>query len=88
MMSNPSLQEIIKQVDRLSLTEQLELIAYIAQKARQIPSFSAEAKAIERIKDTEESSQWVTTINPDDDINEQELKHWLHQRGYQTEISS
>jgi hypothetical protein len=50
MMSNPSRQEIMKQVDRLSLTEQLELIAYIAQKARQIPSFSAEAKAIERIK--------------------------------------
>jgi uncharacterized membrane protein YccC len=88
MITNPSLQEIMRQVDRLSLTEQLELIAYIAQKARQNPSFSAEAKAIERSKDTEESSQWVTTINPDDDINEQELKHWLHQRSYQSEVSS
>jgi hypothetical protein len=87
MITNPSLQEIIKQVDRLSLTEQLELMAYIAQKARQDPSFSAEAKAIERIKDTEDPNQWITTINPDDDINEQELKHWLHQRGYQTEVS-
>jgi uncharacterized membrane protein YccC len=88
MITNPSLQEIMKQVDRLSLNEKIELIAYIAQKARQTSSFSAEAKAIERIKDTENSNQWVTTINPDDEINEQELKHWLHQRGYQTEVSS
>jgi hypothetical protein len=86
MITNPSLQETMKQVERLSLTEQIELIAYIAQKARQ--TFSAEAKAIERIKDTENSNQWGTTINPDDEINEQELKHWLHQRGYQTEVSS
>ncbi len=86
-MTNLSLQAIKKQVDEMSLAEQLELIAYIVQKARQIPSLSAETKAIERLKDTEEPSQWITAIAQDDDINEQDLKNWLHQRGYQTEIS-
>ncbi len=36
-MTSNTLREVIKQVDTMTLSEQLELIAYIAEKARQTP---------------------------------------------------
>ena len=47
-----------------------------------LPYFLAEEKAIERIKDLDDPSQWITTIQEGDEINEQELEEWLKKRGY------
>jgi hypothetical protein len=43
----------------------------------------AEEKAIERIKDLDDPSQWITTIQEGEEINEKELREWLKQRGYE-----
>ena len=43
---------------------------------------TAEEKAIERIKDLDDTSQWITAIQEGDEINEQELEEWLKKRGY------
>lgn len=47
---------------------------------------SAEARAIERLKNTNEFTEWVTVIEEGKDINMEELKDWLAERGYSTDI--
>jgi hypothetical protein len=88
-MSQSILQDVKQQIDLLTWNERLDLIAYIAQKstsereaALRDRTFSAEEKAIERIKDLDDPSQWITTIQEGDEINEQELEEWLKKRGY------
>jgi hypothetical protein len=40
-------------------------------------TFLAEEKAIERIQDLDDPSQWITTIQEGEEINEKELREWL-----------
>jgi hypothetical protein len=80
-MSHSILQDVKQQIDLLTWNERLDLIAYI-KKGISDHHFSAEEKAIERIKDLEDPSQWITTIQEGDEINEQELGEWLRKRGY------
>ena len=44
---------------------------------------SAEAKAISRLPDQDDSSKWITSIEEDEQIDEQALKAWLEKKGYQ-----
>jgi len=44
---------------------------------------SAEAKAIARLQDEDDLSQWITVIEADEEIDEEELNAWLVKRGYQ-----
>lgn len=44
---------------------------------------SAEAKAIARLQDEDDPSQWITVIEADEEIDEEELNAWLVKRGYQ-----
>jgi aspartate aminotransferase-like enzyme len=44
---------------------------------------SAEAKAIARLQDEDDPSQWITVIEADEEIDEAELDAWLVKRGYQ-----
>ena len=81
-MSQSILQDVKQQIDLLTWNERLDLIAYIAQKGTSDHHFSAEEKAIERIKDLDDPNQWITTIQEGDEINEQELEEWLKKRGY------
>ena len=83
-MSQSILQDVKQQIDLLTWNERLDLIAYIAQKGisdREVAmcdrTFSAEEKAIERIKDLDDPSQWITTIQEGEEINEKELREWL-----------
>jgi len=82
-MTQSLLQVVKQQIDRLSWDERLELIAYITQKGQSNSAFSAEEKAIQRLGDLDDPSQWITTIQAGEEINEQELKKWLKQRGYE-----
>ena len=82
-MSQSILQDVKQQIDLLTWNERLDLIAYIAQKGTSDHHFSAEEKAIERIKDLDDPSQWITTIQEGEEINEKELREWLKQRGYE-----
>jgi hypothetical protein len=82
-MSQSILQDVKQQIDLLTWNERLDLIAYIKkgiidrEAALRDRTFSAEEKAIERIKDLDDPSQWITTIQEGDEINEQELEEWL-----------
>lgn len=82
-MTQSILQEIKQKIDLMSWDERLELIAYIAQKGKSDDTFSAEAKAIQRLGDLNDPSQWITTIQEGEEIDEQELKEWLRKRGYE-----
>jgi hypothetical protein len=80
-MSQSILQTVKQQIDLLTWNERLDLIAYI-KKGISDRTFSAEEKAIERIKDLDAPNQWITTIQEGDEINEQELEEWLKKRGH------
>jgi hypothetical protein len=80
-MSQSILQNVKQQIDLLTWNERLDLIAYIKKGTSDRPS-SAEEKSIERIKDLDDPSQWITTIQEGDEINEQELEEWLRKSGH------
>ena len=44
---------------------------------------SAEAKAIARLQDEEDPTKWITAIEDDEAVNEQELDAWLVKKNYQ-----
>ncbi|MEA5450098.1 hypothetical protein VB780_16070 [Leptolyngbya sp. CCNP1308] len=44
---------------------------------------SAEARAIDRIGDLDDPSQWVTVIEEGEEVDEDALNRWLKARGYQ-----
>ncbi|MBE9136317.1 hypothetical protein IQ254_03715 [Nodosilinea sp. LEGE 07088] len=44
---------------------------------------SAESRAMERLPDLDDPTQWITVTQQDEDINEADLNHWLQTRGYQ-----
>ena len=80
-MSQSILQNVKQQIDLLTWNERLDLIADIKKGISDRPSLAVK-KAIERIKDLDDPSQWITTIQEGDEINEQELEEWLKKRGY------
>jgi hypothetical protein len=43
---------------------------------------SAEAKAIARLADEDDESQWITVVHEEDEIDEEALNEWLVKRGY------
>ena len=52
------------------------------------PRKSAEALALERIKDIDDPSKWITVVEADEPIDEQAIEEWLVQRGYKKALSS
>ncbi|PSR16329.1 hypothetical protein C8255_18370 [filamentous cyanobacterium CCP3] len=44
---------------------------------------SAEARAIDRIPDLDDPTQWVTVIDEGEEVDEDALNDWLKARGYQ-----
>ena len=47
---------------------------------------SAEAKAIARLADEDDESQWITVVHEDDEIDEEALNEWLVKRGYKKAV--
>ncbi len=48
---------------------------------------SAEARAIDRLSDIDNSSRWITTIEEGEEIDETALNDWLTTRGYSIQNS-
>ncbi|MEB3173776.1 MAG: hypothetical protein VKN60_01085, partial [Cyanobacteriota bacterium] len=46
------------------------------------PKKSAEERALERIPDIDDPSQWITVVEIDDPIDENALEAWLDKNGY------
>ena len=62
------------QIPRLPQGAKVEVIIILEDSPQ---TLSAEALAIERLPQLEDSSQLITIIEPDQDINEDELKQWV-----------
>jgi hypothetical protein len=62
------------QIPRLPQGTRVEVIIILEDNPQ---TLSAEALAIERLPQLEDSSQLITIIEPDQDINEDELKQWV-----------
>ena len=62
------------QIPRLPQGAKVEVIIILEDNPQ---TLSAEALAIERLPQLEDSSQLITIIEPDQDINEDELKQWV-----------
>jgi hypothetical protein len=52
------------------------------------PKKSAEARALERIKDIDDPSQWITVVEIDDPVNVESSLEKLKERGYQVKVPS
>lgn len=90
----PLVEQITEQLQTLSADELRnvqDFVAYLVWKQRSLAQSSeskksAEARAIERIKDLDnldDPSKWITVIEAGDEIDEAELDSWLKARGYQ-----
>ncbi|MEB3174099.1 MAG: hypothetical protein VKN60_02765 [Cyanobacteriota bacterium] len=49
---------------------------------------SAEERALERIKDIDDPSQWITVVEIDDPVNVESSLEKLKERGYQVKVPS
>ena len=87
--TSPLIQHISQQLPILSEDELhtlKEFVDYLVWKhhlPQSLSKSSAEARAIERIKDLADPSQWVTAVEADEEINEDALDTWLQSHGYQ-----
>jgi hypothetical protein len=87
----PLLEAITEQLKTLSEDELRtiqDFVDYLAWKHHRateptVPKESAEARAIERLKDLDDPTKWVTVIEEGQEIDEEALNNWLKARGYQ-----
>ena len=75
-----SFEMLLATVETLSKEQKWQL--YQTLGAELAPK-SAEAKAIARLQDEDDPSQWITVIEADEEIDEAELDAWLVKKGYQ-----
>jgi len=90
--ASPLLEAITDQLQSLSAEELhtlQEFVGYLLWKRQSgtdavaDPKPSAEARAIARIKDLDDPTQWVTVIDEGEEVDEEALNQWLKARGYQ-----
>ncbi|NMF86609.1 hypothetical protein [Nodosilinea sp. P-1105] len=95
---HPLVEQITEQLKTLSANELRtiqDFVAYIAWKHGQaesppVPKASAEARAIERLKDLEDlddPTKWITVIEAGEEIDVESACERLKERGFQIEIS-
>lgn len=75
-----SFEMLLSAVDTLSKEQKWQLYQTLGT---ELAPQSAEAKAIARLQDEDDPSQWITVIEADEEIDEAELDAWLVKRGYQ-----
>jgi uncharacterized protein (DUF433 family) len=82
--------EILENYPALVLEDIQAVAAYsatIIQQTKHIPRY-AEGRAIQRIKDADAPTKWITIVEPDEEIDEENLENWLIERGYKVPLSS
>ena len=82
-----TVEEILDRYSALEIDDIRAAAAYAA-KALHFSPKSAEKRAIERLKDENDPTQWITLIEEEEDIDETALDKWLEKRGYQEKVSS
>lgn len=83
--SVPLIQQIAQQLQTLPEDQLLavqDFVDYLVWKYQPPTPGSAEARAIARIKDLDDPSQWITVVDIDNEIDEEALDQWLDARGY------
>lgn len=75
-----SFEMLLSAVETLSKEQKWQLYQTLGT---ELAPQSAEAKAIARLQDEDDPSQWITVIEADEEIDEAELDAWLVKRGYQ-----
>jgi hypothetical protein len=87
----PLVEQITQQLETLSeedLRTIQDFVDYLVWKhrghtAQPLVKRSAEARALERIKDLDDPTQWITVIEEGEEVDEAALTDWLKSRGYQ-----
>ncbi len=90
----PLVEQITQQLKTLSAEELhtiQDFVDYLVWKhhggaASPLAKGSAEALALERIKDLDDPAQWVTVIEADEEVDVERLHRRLRDRGFQIEI--
>jgi len=79
---------IVSKLQTLSPAHQASVLDFVEFLLSKYPASpkgkSAEARAIERMKDIDDPSMWITIIDVDDPIDEADLDAWLIENGYKT----
>ncbi len=74
-----SFEELLLTVETLTKQQKWQLYQALGS---ELAPHSAEAKAIARLQDEDDPSQWITVIEEGEEIDELELNKWLIDRGY------
>ncbi|MGB3201652.1 MAG: hypothetical protein WBA99_12160 [Nodosilinea sp.] len=90
----PLVEQITQQLKTLSEAELntiRDFVDYLVWKhhgdeAQPLDKRSAEARAMERIKDLDDPTQWVTVIEAGEEVDVERLHQRLRDRGFQIEI--
>jgi hypothetical protein len=73
-------QELLDTIEALPAPQKWQIYQTLSAK---FAPYSAEAKAISRLADQDDPSKWITSIEEDEQIDEQALNAWLEKKGYQ-----
>lgn len=76
-MTSLMLKKVIKKVNQLDFDEQLDLMIYLANSIKNNQNYSAEIRAEIRLKDELSEDKWITTIDENEEIDEEELNNYL-----------
>lgn len=85
-----SIAKILETYPALVLEDIQAVAAYsatIIQQTKHIPRY-AEGRAIQRLKDEDDPTKWITVVEADEEIDEEALENWLIKRGYKVPVSS
>jgi hypothetical protein len=74
-----SFETLLSTIETLSNKQKWQLYQALGA---EIASQSAEAKAIARLQDENDPSKWISAIDEDEEIDEQDLNIWLARKGY------
>lgn len=93
-VANPLVEQITEQLKTLSAADLhtiQDFVAYLAWKhqpedAAAAPKKSAEARAIARIADLDDPTQWVTVIEAGEEVDVDGACQRLRERGFEIEI--
>ena len=82
-----TIEEILERHSGLEVDD-IRAVAAYAAKILDLAPISAEKRAIERLKDENDLTQWITVVEEEQDIDEEALDKWLEKRGYKKKVSS
>ena len=78
-----SFEMLLATIETLPHQQQWQLYQTLSTRLAPI---TAEAKAISRLADEDDSSQWITVMEADEEVDEQALDTWLETEGYQRSL--